>query len=310
MSIGTYVRTIAIDQLVDRFLGPSSSSSTKVQHKKQIISLGAGSDTRAFRIFSTRDASQIVYHEIDFAVNTSAKIRTIQATPRLQKALGIDDTRDSIRISGAGDALHTPSYHIHPCDLRSLSASLSVTEALPGIDRSLPTLLISECCLIYLLPSEAIQVLTFFTEHLFPSTQVPPNTGESPRPSANTVPLGLILYEPIRPNDPFGRTMVANLATRGIQLQTLHKYSSLGAQRARLLEQGFHSGQAAADIDFIWERWVSDDEKERVAGLEMLDEMEEWRLLAQHYCVSWGWRDGDDDAVFHGWKTMPAQAEE
>ena len=55
-------------------------------------------------------------------------------------------------------------------------------------------------------------------------------------------------------------------------------------------DEGLDTGQAAADIDFIWQRWVSEDEKERVAGLEMLDEMEEWKLLAAHYCISWGWR--------------------
>lgn len=87
--------------------------------------------------------------------------------------------------------------------------------------------------------------------------------------------------------------MIANLATRGIHLQTLDKYATLDAQRTRLRDQGFETGQAAADIDFIWERWVSEAEKERVAGLEMLDEMEEWRLLAGHYCISWGWRSNE-----------------
>ncbi|KAF7717504.1 Uncharacterized protein PECH_007942 [Penicillium ucsense] len=304
---GTYVRTVAIDQLVDRFLNDPSSTGSHC--KKQIISLGAGSDTRVFRLFARRDySSRLIYHEIDFAVNTSAKIRTIRSTPQLQRGLGIEETKDNVSISDAGDALHSPSYHIHPCDLRSLKADPSITESLLGIDRGLPTLLISECCLIYLLPSEAVQVLTFFTEHLFGSPQGSSEKGELQRGCANTVPLGLILYEPIRPNDAFGRTMVSNLATRGIQLQTLHKYSSLGAQRVRLLEQGFRAGQAAADIDFIWEWWVSEEEKERVAGLEMLDEMEEWKLLAQHYCVSWGWRDEDDSAVFDGWKTVPAQS--
>jgi [phosphatase 2A protein]-leucine-carboxy methyltransferase len=101
--------------------------------------------------------------------------------------------------------------------------------------------------------------------------------------------------------------MVSNLATRGIQLQTLHKYASLEAQRARLREHGLGSCQAAADIDFIWERWVSEEEKDRVASLEMLDEMEEWQLLARHYCIAWGWRDGNDAEAFDGWKTMEAQ---
>ncbi|KAJ5904514.1 hypothetical protein N7504_006897 [Penicillium tannophilum] len=282
---GTYVRTTAIDQLVAQFLGPYSPDAT---HKKQIISLGAGSDTRVFRLLASRQPSDLVYHELDFAVNTTAKIHAIRSTPRLQKVLGIDSSSQDVTVSEAGDSLHSPSYHIHPLDLRSLSSSTS-PEILPGIDTTLPTLLISECCLIYLLPTEAAEVVSFFTERLFQPT----------------TPLGLILYEPIRPDDAFGRTMVSNLATRGIQLQTLHKYATLKAQRTRLHEQGFVSGQAVADIEFLWERWVDEKEKERVSRLEMLDEMEEWQLLARHYCIAWGWRD--DAAAFQGWTMLQAQ---
>lgn len=42
----------------------------------------------------------------------------------------------------------------------------------------------------------------------------------------------------------------------------------------------------------LWKSLISEDEKLRVAGLEMVDEVEEWELLAAHYCVAWGWREG------------------
>lgn len=207
-------------------------------------------------------------------------------------------------ISEAGDALHSPSYHVHPVDLRSLSTNSDPSTILPGVERGLPTLLVSECCLIYLSPSEAAQVVTFFTQHLFR-----PGSGNNESDMGPSAPLGLVLYEPIRPDDAFGRTMVSNLATRGIQLQTLHKYASLEAQRCRLKEQGFGDSQAAADIEFIWKHWVSEEEKERVSGLEMLDEMEEWQLLARHYCIAWGWRDGNDTSAFSGWTSFKAQSD-
>lgn len=215
-------------------------------------------------------------------------------------------------VSEAADALHSPSYHIHPVDLRSLSANSPSPETLPGVEKGLPALLISECCLVYLSPSEADQVVSFFSQHLLNSvddTTSKASEGSEPTSQPKT-PLGLVLYEPIRPNDPFGRTMVSNLAARGIQLQTLHRYASLEAQRTRFREHGLENGQAAADIDFIWERWVSEEEKERVAGLEMLDEIEEWQLLARHYCVAWGWRDRDEVSAFKGWKDLQAQAGE
>jgi [phosphatase 2A protein]-leucine-carboxy methyltransferase len=257
-------------------------------------------------------SSDLIYHEIDFSANTAAKIKFIRAAPLLQRTLGIGSAQN-VSISDSGDALHSPTYHLHPVDLRTLAASASATTSqspsspnptekdqppcpLQGVDPTLPTLLISECCLVYLSPRDATDVVEYFTKILFSAS----------------VPLGLIIYEPIRPDDAFGRTMVANLATRGIQLQTLHEYASLEAQRRRLREHGLDSGQAAADIDFIWERWVNEAEKERVAGLEMLDEVEEWQLLARHYCVAWGWRSGtgEDTGVFDGWKDIEGQTGE
>jgi len=102
--------------------------------------------------------------------------------------------------------------------------------------------------------------------------------------------------------------MVSNLASRGIYLQTLHTYSILAKQRERLKDSGFSDGQEAADVDFLWENWVTPEEKNRVRRCEMLDEIEEWTLLARHYCVAWGCRDGDDaeTQVFDiAWKDLP-----
>jgi [phosphatase 2A protein]-leucine-carboxy methyltransferase len=112
--------------------------------------------------------------------------------------------------------------------------------------------------------------------------------------------LAIILYEPIRPYDSFGKTMLTNLASRGIQLQTVRKYYSLAAQRSRLHSAGFASGQGAVDVEQIYysTEWVTEAERERVERLEWLDEVEEWKLLASHYCVAWAWRDGGDTAVF------------
>ncbi|PYI29839.1 leucine carboxyl methyltransferase [Aspergillus indologenus CBS 114.80] len=341
---GTYVRTTTIDHLLAQFLHPCptpthppdspqtpTSTPTPTPKAKQIISLGAGSDTRIFRLLASlpphthphpHPEETIIYHELDFPSNTAAKIRAIRAAPHLQRAVG---DPENVTVSPAADALHTPHYHLHPIDLRQLAAVASspcpvakenLQALLPGLDPSLPTVLISECCLIYLEPEEARRVVEFFVQ-VFDAPAVEGQAGAggagaAAETGAGAAALGIIVYEPIRPDDAFGRTMVANLATRGIQLQTLHRYASLAAQRARLRAHGFRDGQAAADVDFLWERWVAAAEKERVAGLEMLDEMEEWRLLARHYCVAWGWREGlaGGQPVFEGWRALEGQGED
>ncbi|SLM39308.1 S-adenosyl-L-methionine-dependent methyltransferase-like [Lasallia pustulata] len=274
---GTYVRTIAIDSLVDRFLSQNPS------RRKQIISLGAGSDTRFFRLMSRSAGPSLVYHELDFPANTRHKIAAIKRSPTLTQCLG-----SGLEIAPDGSSLSSSNYHIHALDLRTLYPSSPTT--LPTLDASLPTLLISECCLIYLPPSAADAVISHF------STLFPPST-----------PLGLIVYEPINPFDAFGKVMVANLAARGIVMQTLHRYGSLEAQKERLRMYGFGGGREAKDVGALWERWVGGEEKERVAGLEMVDEVEEWELLAGHYCVAWGWKGGagEGEEVWLGWKGLP-----
>ena len=83
-------------------------------------------------------------------------------------------------------------------------------------------------------------------------------------------------------------------------MQTLVKYGTLRAQRERLKVEGFEGGQGSRSVLQIWEDWVEEGERRRVEGLEWLDEVEEWRLLAGHYCVAWGWRKEEDEKKVFG----------
>ena len=74
--------------------------------------------------------------------------------------------------------------------------------------------------------------------------------------------------------------MVANLTARGIYLKTLEAHSTLKAQRKRLVDHEM-LWALSADVDFIWQKWIDEDEKERVEKLEWMDEIEEFVLLAK-----------------------------
>ena len=290
---GTYVRTKAIDNLVDEFLSRNPAQ------KKQIISLGAGSDTRFFRLMSQRPVSHgrgilrypnVIYHEIDFKANTIQKLHPIKKISELCGHVAPPVTifsSTNLSDDHNDDTLHADQYHIHPIDLRDLDPSRPAPHSFGSVDAALPTLLISECCLCYLPPAAADTVALYFTKHFFP----------------DSTPVGLILYEPIHPNDPFGRTMVSNLAARGIVLQTLKRYGSLEAQAARMISYGL-VGTGGASVKDLWDKGVEEKEKERVASLEMVDEVEEWELLAGHYCVAWGWRGAAMDEIWDGWNEM------
>ena len=38
-------------------------------------------------------------------------------------------------------------------------------------------------------------------------------------------------------------------------------------------------------MDTIYERLIDEDEKRRVAKIELLDEFEEWHMIMRHYCI-------------------------
>jgi [phosphatase 2A protein]-leucine-carboxy methyltransferase len=266
---------------------------TNPQSAKQIVSLGAGTDTRYFRLRDNYPDANLLYHELDFPTNTAAKLGSIQRHTELNTKLGSTPTASPPPFAPGTMSYHSLTYNLHAIDLRSLAQSDegATPPPLPNLDPSRPTLILSEMCLIYLQASTVSTILSTFLKKYIPS----------PTPAA------LILYEPILPNDAFGQVMISNLASRRIYLPTLSAYPELADQKARLAKDGFVDGARAADTNWIWSNWVSENEKERVAGLEMLDELEELEMLLKHYCVAWGWRDGGQGIFTEAWGDIQDQ---
>ena len=205
----------------------------------------------------------LVYHEIDFETTCAKKRKIVEKTEMAH--IFANPTEDEDGQWWSSRPLLGGEYYCHSMDLRNLTDP-SKTK-LPGLRTDIPTLILSECCLCYLEPTEASQVLNFFTSQI---------------PSIATV-----IYEPIKPDDAFGEMMVSNLAARGIRMPTLDIYRESEDQEQRLRSAGFDVVKHLT-VDAIWEKWVASEEKERVDRLEGLDEVEEWKLLAGHYIVVWG----------------------
>jgi len=211
---------MAIDSLLNQFmLGPSTTND------RQVISLGAGTDTRYFRLRAKNTYPGLLYHEFDFPDICQAKINTVNNHQLLPDGLKANEE----------------NYFCHPLDLRTLPSKS--TEDFKGIRTDVPTLLISECCLCYLKDEVASAVVGWFTERLKD--------------------VGIVLYEPIGADDAFGRRMVQNLEMQGIVMPTLQRYRTLEDQRARFKGWGFEEAKAV-DTERIWETWVEEEERERV----------------------------------------------
>ncbi|KAL7414340.1 leucine carboxyl methyltransferase 1 [Mrakia frigida] len=255
INIGTHARTLGVDELVKKFLrGPGKEGG-------QIVSLGAGSDTRFWRLMSDPELKDSVkkYVELDFDEITSRKAAFIKKSKVLSDVLG-----PSVTIEKSGTQLRSPIYSLLPQDLRNpLPADL--------IEPSLPTLWIAECLLVYLDPEISEGLVKWFEEKC-------------------DAWVGGIVYEMTGLNDSFGKVLISNLSSRQISLPSASLYPDLSSQPLRFSRNGYSSGSGVSNINQIRSETISTEEKERTSKLEMLDEIEEMELLFAHYFISWGWR--------------------
>ncbi|KAI5962591.1 PPM1 [Candida pseudojiufengensis] len=278
---GTYMRTKIITDFIQKYIDYFGGVC-------QILSLGSGSDTRAFHLLSTNPMTK--YHEIDFPESTRIKKLGILNNPRLMKLLSIDpldipSVKSKESFNDLDPNLHTNRYHLHGLDLRGLN---SITQ-IKGLDTNLPTLIISECVLCYLSPEEyrsTIEICTNFGNENLTS---------------------FLIYEPMSLKDSFGSTMNQNLMGRGLNLQTFDEYPDLESRLRFFKDMCKLSNIRMTDISNVAgynknsPAWIDDIELRRINSLEMIDEIEEIKLLLEHYCLVYGeFRNSPNAPTFSG----------
>ncbi|WFD30309.1 [phosphatase 2A protein]-leucine-carboxy methyltransferase [Malassezia sp. CBS 17886] len=325
INIGTTLRSAEVDRRVDAFLhtgtlcasGPSAASDAAPRPspapgaRVQIVSLGAGSDTRFWRLSdgSAHDApprALAKYVEVDYSDVTQQKLRQIRAHRTLSARLG--ELRD-----GASDAdARSERYAILGVNLLDLlpdaagKPSHAWETLVAQLDRSLPTLILCECVLAYLDASAADRLLRQFAA-CFPR-------------------LSLLCYDMCVAGDRqdavgapsrFGNVMLQNLS---LELPGARKYTTPHAYAARfdrvMRETAGRSGaqrggegdavgdappamsrgeaeiaSGAQSLRGLWHA-LDTDERRRLSRLEGLDEVEELEMLLGHYCLSWAERGG------------------
>ncbi|KAG9126168.1 carboxy methyl transferase for protein phosphatase 2A [Ceratobasidium sp. 392] len=269
MNVGTYVRSTAIDMLVEGWLDSAGLEG----EKRQIVSLGAGSDTRFWRLMDKGYAKHIAsYVELDFAENTSRKAKTITQTQGLRTHLGSD-----IKIERGGAALRSQQYHLLPLDLRagpSALAPLTDSSADPSspspLNPDLPTLFIAECVFVYMTQDASSAIVRWFSE-TFSRTAG-------------------IVYEMFGVQDAFGKVLKENLKARQIDLPGVDAFPTLDSQVVRFSSNGLPIVKGRTLQDIRREN-IPDSELQRISRLEHLDEIEELELVLAHYAITWGYSD-------------------
>lgn len=266
---GTYLRTRAISDVVDEFVKEFKSC--------QIISLGSGSDTRAFTILEK--LPHVIYHEIDFDETAKIKKLAIMKNSKLRTLLGVQDEvapeiHSKESFAAYDPDLHYNNYHLHGIDLREVNPGT----VLKGFNAELPTIVLSECVLCYLSPEEYSSTIKYWT-----------NLGDNL--------TGILIYEPMSLRDLFGETMNQNLQGRGLNLQTFDKYPDLESRLEFLKSECKLTKLRMTSLSDIGgyskkkrtgESWISAKDLQRINALEFVDEIEEIRLLLEHYCLCYG----------------------
>lgn len=213
------------------------------------------------------------YVELDLPDVVSRKAATVRGDARLAAAVGG-------ALPPRAASISTSAYSVLPIDLRSSAAVLAALDG-AGIDRAAPTLILAECVLVYLPPTASAALAFALATHL-----------------ADAV---VLVFEPVRPDDPFGRQMVSNVAARGSPLLGLAATRTLADHEARWKEAGWDRA-AAISMAAAWAGCVEPGGRRRAEAAARLDEVEEWRLLLDHYafvlavrgaggvCAGLGWR--------------------
>ncbi|KAG0244104.1 S-adenosyl-L-methionine-dependent methyltransferase [Mortierella sp. GBAus27b] len=230
--------------------------------KKQIVSLGCGSDTRYFKL-KAKGLSVHKYFEIDFQESTAKKAAVIKKNKALTDIIGDPD----LKLGQGGTELYSTDYDLLSGDLREFESSLVPKLKARGFDTSLPTLFLSECVLIYIQPRDSDAIVEWVRNNMDASL--------------------FVVYEQINPTDPFGAMMLRNLKARQIELPGIHAYPSLKSQEERFLSRGWLAAKAVT-MNVLY-NILEEDEVKRTSNLEIFDEVEEWQLLADHYCVAWAY---------------------
>ncbi|KAG0249853.1 hypothetical protein BG011_008871 [Mortierella polycephala] len=293
---GSYLRTRSLDALTEQFirgtlglstktvsppstLSAATSSSTSSSSpapptpadatplvspiRKQIVSLGCGSDTRYFK-FKSEGLSAHKYFEIDFQESTAKKAAVIKKNKAFTDIIADPE----LKLGLGGTELYAKDYCLLSGDLREFVDVIVPKLKAHGFDTSIPTLFLSECVLIYIQPSDSDAVVDWVGNNMMASL--------------------FVVYEQINPTDAFGAMMLRNLKARRIELPGIHAYPSLVSQQERFMSRGWLAAKAVDMNDLLAS--LSDVEMKRISSLEIFDEVEEWQLLAQHYCVAWAFQ--------------------
>nr|XP_005999146.1 PREDICTED: tRNA wybutosine-synthesizing protein 4 isoform X2 [Latimeria chalumnae] len=253
---GYYIRAKAVDHCFKQFL-----MQTGGHPQRQILSLGAGFDSSYFRLKAGGLLKNVIMYEVDFPDVVSRKAALITNEKELAELVG---SAGEIRPAESGIVC------LSGTDYRLLGVDLSELEKLDegligaGLNLTCPTLILSEVVLTYMDNARSSAVIQWASEHF-----------------ASAV---FVIYEQIRPADPFGQVMQKHFKQLNSTLHALVEYPDREAQKKRFLDLGWEES-TCVDMNEFYFGFIPKEERKRLETLEPFDEFEEWHLKCSHYFI-------------------------
>ncbi|XP_029385841.1 tRNA wybutosine-synthesizing protein 4 [Echeneis naucrates] len=250
---GYYVRWRAVDHCVRRFLQITESCC-----RRQILSLGAGFDSLYFRLRADEALHGVVVLEVDFPDVSRRKAALIGSNVTLRGMLGphLSPHTGPVYVSSS-------QYRLLGVDIRE-EAQVEAALGAAGLDWAAPTLILSEVVLTYMETQWSDVVISW---------------------AAKLLPQSLfVMYEQIRPDDPFGRVMQDHFLKLNSALHALRQYPDSAAHTRRFLDKGWEHCECL-DMNDFYLGLIPEEERSRVEILEPFDEYEEWHQKCSHYFI-------------------------
>ena len=263
---GYYGRVQCIQSTIDSFLEATNHCD------RQIVSLGCGFDTNSVKILS-QNLPRLSLFEVDFKAIISRKVDMFLKQPAICDvlfAIESDGMEMNPRPCHKKEMLAT-QYGYKLGQLNLISVDIRIENALctalidSGANPSIPTLFVSECVLVYLERDCVLSLTQSIVQHFSESAWVS--------------------YDMINPTDLFGKTMLRNLAAARHKVPGFVQFPTTDAHKDRYLTTGWNEAHCISMLR-AFNIFVSAEEKYRIARLEMLDEIEEWELIMQHYAFT------------------------
>lgn len=140
MNYGTYLRTVAIDVAIEKFVARNQEHGSV-----QVVNLGCGSDLRMVPLLD--QFPQLSWVDVDFKESVELKARIMKNSELFQQALGASQP---VGNEGSGRQLvySTGRYQLGECDLNKTDKVMDFLSAYTS--QQVPTLVLTECVLCYM----------------------------------------------------------------------------------------------------------------------------------------------------------------